>query len=82
MFMVLLPPVISGPWNLIEDFNLVRFAEDKNNANFSQASAASFNKTIHSWMSPRNRHSSVTENSSEIEKREEKEERREVDCMF
>jgi hypothetical protein len=41
-----LTPLISGPWILLGDFNLVRCAADKNNGQFNVPLVAAFNESI------------------------------------
>jgi hypothetical protein len=40
------PTLFSGPWILLGDFNLIRSAADKNNAQFNASLANVFNETI------------------------------------
>ena len=42
----LLAPADSHPWIIFDDFNLVRFPDDKNNEAFHATEAAWFNSTI------------------------------------
>jgi exonuclease III len=45
--MELLLAVVSGPWLLVGDFNLLRYPHDKNNSNFNSLLTAKFNALIH-----------------------------------
>ncbi|CAM0881391.1 unnamed protein product [Alopecurus aequalis] len=45
--MTSLLPLVSGPWIILGDFNLLRRPSDKNNANFNHSLAAKFNAMIH-----------------------------------
>lgn len=41
-----LQPLVSGPWLLFGDFNLIRSPDEKNNDNFRHSLAARFNDVI------------------------------------
>lgn len=45
----LLAPADSHPWIIFDDFNLVRFPDDKNNEAFHATEAAWFNSTVHGF---------------------------------
>ncbi|XP_071677171.1 uncharacterized protein [Lolium perenne] len=44
--MLALLPLVSGPWIILGDFNLIRHPSEKNNANFNQNLADAFNAII------------------------------------
>jgi hypothetical protein len=45
--MISLTSVVSGPWLILGDFNLIRVPSEKNNSNFNRALADAFNTMIH-----------------------------------
>lgn len=47
--MLTLPPLASGPWLVVGDFNLIRFPWEKNNENFNAGHAATFNALINAF---------------------------------
>jgi hypothetical protein len=44
---LLLAEVITGPWLVVGDFNLIRYPHEKNNSNFDRSLATTFNSMIH-----------------------------------